>query len=157
MKHTNTAGIFKVAAIAALVLGMVPMAKAEVKGCNNATLKGTFAYTMTGFLTTPSLAGPFAEVGVQNFDGKGATTATATLSQNGNIYQVTITGKYTLNSDCTGTFTLQVAPFGITNLVYFVLDRGGNGFQSIETNPGGASVVTGVGRRQFPVGDLRND
>ena len=157
MKRNTIAKTFTIATVTALALGLAPTAKADVKGCSNATLKGTFAYTMTGFLTEPALAGPFAETGTQTFDGNGTTTAAAMLSQNGNIYKVTITGKYSVNDDCTGTFTLQVAPFGITNSVFFVIDNGGNGFQSIEINPGVVSVVTGVGRRQFPVGDLRNN
>jgi hypothetical protein len=37
-------------------------------------------------------AGAFGEVGRQTFDGKGKTEATATLSANGNIQQVTIEG-----------------------------------------------------------------
>ena len=152
----NIANTFSIAALTALALGLTPTAKADVKGCSNATLKGTFAYTMTGFITVPAFAGPFAETGTQTFDGNGATTASAMLSQNGNIFKVTITGTYTVNDDCTGTFTLQVAPLGITNRVFFVIDSGGNGFQSIEINPS-LSVVTGTGRRQFPVGDLRNN
>ena len=160
MKLSTIAKNFTIAAGIALGLCIAPTAKAEVQGCSNATLKGTFSYKMTGALLIPGLEGPFAEVGVQTFDGNGGTTATATLSQNGNIYQVTITGKYTVNPNCTGTFTLQVAPFGVTNLLFFVLDDGGNGFQSLEINPapgGKGSVVTGSGRRQFPVGDLRNN
>ena len=156
MKRTTIAKTFAIAAVTALALGMAPTAKADDKGCSNATLKGTFAYTMTGFVLIPALAGPFAEVGTQTFDGKGATTAAATLSQNGNIDQVTITGKYTVNPDCTGTFTLQVSPFGITNRVFFVIHDGGTGFQGIETNPAPGGVITSVGRKQFPaVADWR--
>ena len=155
MKRTTIAKTFGIAAVAALALGIAPTARADDKGCSNASLKGTFAYTMTGVLTVPGFAGPFAEVGAQTFDGRGATTATATLSQNGNIRQVTITGTYTVNPDCTGTFTLLVSPLGVTNRVFFVIHDGGTAFQSIEINPG-ISVITGIGRKQFPaVADWR--
>jgi hypothetical protein len=117
-------------------------------------MKGTFAYSSTGFITAPaSIAGPFVEVGTQYFDGRGGTTAQATASQNGNIFQLTATGTYTLNPDCTGTFTIQVAPIGVSVTVYFVLDNNVAEFQAIETGAGFA--ITRVGRRQFPVGDPR--
>jgi hypothetical protein len=100
--ETSTiARTFVIAGLMALALGSAPDAKAENKGCSNATLKGSFAYSMTGFITAPAApAGPFAEVGTQTFDGKGNTTATAMLSQNnGNIIPVTITGTFEIQPD----------------------------------------------------------
>src|SRR5712675_2112042 len=130
MKRSTIAKTFTIAAVTALALGMAPTAKADNKACSNETLKGTFAYTSTGsFTAPPALAGPFAEVGTQTFDGKGATTATATLSQNGNIFQVTIKGTYTVNPDCTGTLTLDVSPFGVTVHSFFAIADSGNEFQ----------------------------
>jgi hypothetical protein len=147
MKRTTSAKTFAITIATALALGIAPWAKADDKGCSDQTLKGTFAYTSTGSITSPaSLAGPLAEVGTQTFDGKGGTTAAATLSQNGNIIPLTITGKYTVTPECTGTFTLEVAPIGITVDVFYVLDDGGTEFQAIETAPG--VVVTRIGRRQ---------
>src|SRR5262249_37473294 len=63
-----------------LVLGIVSTAQAdEPGGCSNATLRGSFGFTSTGTLLAvqPPLAGPFAEVGRQTFDGEGNTDATA--------------------------------------------------------------------------------
>lgn len=154
MNFNNMMRTAAMAVLVALALGVAPMAKADDKGCSNASLKGAFAYSADGFITAPpSLAGPFAEVGTQTFDGKGGTSATATLSQNGNIIPITVTGSYAVNSDCTGTFTLQVAPFGITVHVLFVLNDNLTGFSALETDPG--LVITRIGRRQFPVGDWR--
>ena len=155
MKRSTIAKTFTIAAVTALALGIAPAAKADDKGCTNATLRGTFAYTMTGFIMAPpAFAGPFAEVGTQTFDGKGATTAAATLSQNGNIIPITITGTYKVNPDCTGTLTLLVAPFGVTVHNFFVIDGSGTELQAIETEPG--VVITKIYRRQFPAGDWRN-
>ena len=149
MKHSNIAKTFAFAAVAALALAMAPAAKADDKGCTNATVRGTFAYTSTGSITAPDfLAGPFAEVGTQTFDGRGGTTAVVMASQNGNILPLTVTGTYTVNSDCTGTMTLQVSPIAVTVDIYFVIDDGGNGFQAIETDAG--LVITRIGRRLFP-------
>jgi hypothetical protein len=146
IRKCSIARTFTMAAVTALALAISPTAKADDKGCSNATLQGTFAYTSTGFITAPpDFAGPFAEAGTQVFDGKGGTTAAVTLSQNGNILPVSITGTYTVNPDCTGTFTLQVSPINVTVHVFFVIDDGGDEFQAIETDPG--LVITRIGRR----------
>ena len=150
MKRSSFAKPLTIAAVTALALGIAPKAKADEGGCSNATLKGTYAYTSTGIYTP---VGPIAEVGTQTFDGKGATTATATLSQNGNMVPLTITGTYTVNPDCTGTFTLQVSPIGITVHVLFVIDNSGIEFQAMETDPG--DIITRIGRRQFRGDDWR--
>src|SRR5215472_4303627 len=105
---------FGAVAIAALALGLAPAAKADNKGCSASTLKGTFTYTTTGsVVAAPAPVGPYAEVGTQTFDGKGGISASGMSSANGNVIPVTNTGTYILNADCTGTFTLQIAP-GIT-------------------------------------------
>src|SRR5260370_41329364 len=145
----SIAKTFTMAAVTALALAISPTAKADDKGCSNVTLTGTFACTSTGFITAPpDFAGPFAETGTQIFNGRGGTPAAVTLSQNGNILPVTIKGTYTVNPDCTGTFTLLVSPIGVTVHVFFVIDDSGNGFQAIETDPG--LVITRIGRRLFP-------
>ena len=69
------------------------------------------------------------------------------------VCEVPVVGTYTTNRDCTGTFTLQVSPLGVTVHVYFVLADSGNEFQAIETDPG--LVITHVARAQFAVGDPR--
>src|SRR5277367_2029159 len=122
MKHNTVAKTLIITAVAALALSIAPMAKADDKGCSNASLQGTYGYSSFGTITAPpEIAGPIAEVGTQNFDGRGNTTATATISSSGTIVPLTITGLYTVNPDCTGTFTLQVAPFGIVVDVLFVI------------------------------------
>jgi hypothetical protein len=154
MKRSTIAKTFAITAVTALALSVAPAANAADKGCNVATLLGTFAYSSNGSIASPAeIAGPFVEVGTQAFDGNGGTTGTAMFSQNGNILQITVTGTYTVNSDCTGTFTLQVSPIAVTVHVYFVLDNTNSGFQAIETDSG--LVITRTAQRQFPVGDWR--
>jgi len=152
MKRSTFGKNFTVAAAAALALSLAPSAKADDKGCSNAILRGTFAYTSTGSIATPpEIAGPFVEVGTQTFDGSGGTTGSAMSSQNGNISPLTVAGTYTVNPDCTGTMTLQVTFPGIPAFpvdVYFVVDDAGNEFQAIETDAG--LVITRIGRRLFP-------
>jgi len=154
MEHSTAAKAFTIAAVTALALGVTPTANAEDKGCSNATLKGTFAHRGAGFITAPAgLAGPLAHVGTVTFDGKGGVTATGIVSQNGNIVPATEIGTYAVNPDCTGTYTTQVSPVGITSHIYFVIDDNGDEVQILETDAG--TVIAGVLRRQFSVGDWR--
>jgi hypothetical protein len=149
MKSSTIAKTFTIAAVTALALGIAPTAKADDKGCSNATLRGTFAHRASGFVTAPPvMAGPFAGVGTDTFDGKGGITGTATLSINGNIVPVTETGTYKVNPDCTGTYTIP----GVTTL-FFVITDSGNEIQGICIDPG--VVLTHIFRRQYPAGDWR--
>jgi hypothetical protein len=154
MKRSTIAQTFTIAAVTALALGIAPIAKADSnKGCSNATLKGTFAHTATGFVTAPpAMAGPLTGVGTDTFDGNGGATSTATLSLNGNIVPVTATGTYKVNPDCTGTYTFG-GPGGMTHLVFVIADSG-NEIDAICADPG--LVLPHVFKRQFPVSDWRN-
>ena len=153
MKRNTTANTFAIAA-AILVLSMAPSAKAQNRGCSNGIIKGTFAFTASGSVTAPpSLPEAIAEIGTQTFDGVGGTTGAATLSANGKIFAVTWTGTYTVNPDCTGTYTMLISPFGATIRSSFVVGNNGTEFLAIETEPG--FIILRTGRRQFPVGDYR--
>ena len=155
MKRTTIVKTLLIVVASALVVGMVPGTQAVDKGCTNASLKGTFGYTNTGSIIAPAPdAGPFAGVGTQTFDGRGGTTATATVSQNGNIFAVTITGTYSVNPDCTGTLELLISPAGIPSFkghAFFVIDNKGAEIRAINTDPG--AVVTTVARRHFAPAD----
>ena len=155
MKATIIQSLFTVTLITALAAGIAPTAQAADKGCSNAMLVGTFAYTNTGFFTAAASnlqAGPFAGVGVETFDGNGGTTATTWVSINGNIFQATIKGTYSVNPDCTGTLTLvpSIVSPPVTlppGQVFFVIDDNGDEFRAINIISG--HVITTVGRRQF--------
>jgi hypothetical protein len=154
MKRSTIANAFTVAAVTVLALGLAPTARADGKGCSNATLKGTFSQKGTGVITDPpAFAGPMANVGTLTFDGNGAVTGALISSLNGTIVPATETGTYRVNPDCTGTYTVQISPLGITANAFFVIDDGGNEIQIITTDPG--VVITCTARRQFPTGDWR--
>ena len=148
MKRSTIANAFSIAAITALALGVSPAASAD-NTCSNSTLHGNYAQKGTGVITAPpDQAGPFANVGTLNFDGKGGLTGNLVVSQNGATSQVTETGTYTVNSDCTGTYTVQIDPFGFTSQAFFAIDEGGNEVQIIATDPG--SVITCLAKKVFP-------
>lgn len=153
MKRSTFAKTLVIAGATALVLAVAPVAQAADKGCSTLSLTGTFAFTVTGALVAaPAPLGPYAQVGTQTFDGKGGTTITGMTNQNGNVSQSASTGTYTVNPDCTGTFTLPIAP-GIASHYFFALDDSGLGYQAICLDP--VAVITRTGRRQFPTGDWR--
>lgn len=134
------------------VLGFMPKTQAdenEKKECSVASLRGSFGFTSNGALVAAPapLAGPFGEIGRQTFDGMGNTDGAATLSANGNIRNVTVQGTYVVNSDCTGSMTLAVSPFGSTVPVDFVIDDDGAELRAIVTGAG--TVETRVYRKQF--------
>jgi hypothetical protein len=145
---SSIATFFTMAAVTALALVLAPAAKAVDLGCSNTSLRGSFAYTETGSLVAaPAPIGPYAEVGVQTFDGNGNTTVTGMSSTNGTASPADQTGTYTVNSDCTGTFMLQIAP-GVTVHFFFAISNDGNLFQALCLDP--VAVITRLGRRRFP-------
>ena len=151
---STIAKTFTIAIVTVLALGLAPTAKADDKGCTNATLQGTFSQKGTGVIIAPaSLAGPMANVGTLTFDGSGAVTGTVVNSLNGTIVAGTEKGTYHVNRDCTGTYTVQISPLGITGSAFFVIDNLANEIQILTTDPG--VVIICVARRQFPVGDSR--
>jgi hypothetical protein len=149
MKRSNTTKTFVIAAVTALALAIAPTAKAQVnKGCNNGTLQGTFAYTVTGsFVAAPAPLGLYAEAGAQTFDGNGGTAAAGMSNTNGNVMPSSTVGTYTVNSDCTGTFTLQIAP-GIASHYFFVIANNGSSYQAVCLDP--VAVITRIGNRLVP-------
>ena len=153
MKRNTTTRALALAAFA-FALGVAPMAKADNKGCSLATLKGTWADKDTGFITAPpQFAGTFAALTVETYDGNGNVTFSGTASLNGNIVSSTAKGTYTVNPDCTGTYTAVNPVLGITAHAVFVIADSGNELQILVTDPG--TVISCIARRQFPAGDWR--
>jgi len=154
MKRTIAPTTLAIVFATVLVLGIVPRAQAdEHRKCSNASLQGSFGFTSTGTLLAlpPPLAGPFAEVGRQTFDGNGNTDATATASANGHIAKLTLQGTYVVNPDCTGSMTLYVFELGSSFNADFVIDDDGAELRVIVyTAPG--SVESRVYKKQFSRG-----
>jgi hypothetical protein len=152
MKNNNSTTVGKVFTIAAaltLALAIAPAVQASDKGCSNYLLRGTYSQIGSGVITAPpDQAGPFANVGTLVFDGSGGLTGTLVVSSNGSSSPATETGTYTVNSDCTGTYTVQIAPFGITSQAFFAIDSNGDELEIIVTDPG--SVIICVAKKLYP-------
>jgi hypothetical protein len=148
MTRSTIAKSFTIAAVTALALSVAPTAKADDRGCSNLSINGTFAVTTTGYaVAAPDPVGPaFAQVSMQTFDGNGGTTNVGMSNANGKVGQANNTGTYTVNPDCTGTFTLTVAQGSST--WFFVIADNWNEIRAICVDP--YAVLTKIGRRIYP-------
>jgi hypothetical protein len=115
--------------------------------CTNESLAGEFGFTAHG-TTVPALGlqapltGAFASSGSATFDGSGHFTLTATSSFNGVIQgPATVTGTYTVNSDCSYT---SKASNGVTFRAVIV--KGGHELLILQTTPG--VVITGLAKKK---------
>jgi hypothetical protein len=105
-------------------------AQANATSCSLSTLKGTYSVQgqgtviaqLPGFPVPPF---PFAEVAVDLFDGAGNVSGKATVNIDGVVMQATVAGTYVLNSDCTGTLSLQTSVGLPVNESFVVLRNGG--------------------------------
>ena len=162
----------------AVVIGMFCIgasaagAHAQEAGCTNATLKGNYAFTVSGqiFATTP--AGPATiqrdGIAMTYFDGEGNLTQEDFVLSSPNApapasppssdpvtgFHDNETGKYKVFPDCTGTFTINTPATSPTITVKFVLSNGGNSIHTIVnslTLPGASeptpALIHSEGRR----------
>ena len=149
MKRSTIAKTFAMSAVAALALGLAPMAKAEGKECSAATLEGSFARTDTGFVP----AGPLAGLSFMTFDGSGTFKFAGWASVNGVVGESEGTGTYEVKPDCTGKYTSQ-ASNGRTGTAFIVITNNGNEIQIQPTNPG--TTLNCIARKVFPVGNPKD-
>jgi hypothetical protein len=99
----------------------------------NATLRGTYMSRAEGTVVG---VGPLAAVGWLTYDGKGNVVNGFTISVNGVISSGTISGPYTVNSDCTGSTNLSGSNY------YFIVTPDGSTVNWIASDPG--SVFSGT-------------
>ncbi len=115
--------------------------------CALASLKGPYAYNVTGSVQSPSgtEVADIAAAGLAVSDGKGHVTGHDWASTNGVTTARTLTATYTVDRDCTGTVHIVFTPGGAVD-VFFVLADGGRAFKAIQKDPG--TVISGDGVRQ---------
>ena len=109
---------------ALFVLGLAPTVRANEEECSLEDIRGTYAYTLTGFLTEGPNAGPLAAVGRLTFDGKGSIFGRDTISINGHVTRGrTFSGTYVVNEDCTYS-TIVVDSLGQEHIAdHVIVDR----------------------------------
>ena len=98
--------------VAALALSMSAFALAD-SDCTQKTLRGTYVFTASGFTIVSGVAQPKAIVEAIDFKGDGTLTVPfSTRSVNGSVIRVPAggTGKYSLDTGCSGTVTFDGGP-----------------------------------------------
>ena len=125
-----------------------PVARAS---CSQANLKGAYAVAGQGTLVT-SLPGipapaPWAESSLANFDGAGGLSGKGTVNIGCVVLNITFTGTYNVNSDCTGDVTIDTNS-GITVHHAIVVIGNGKRFIETESDPNFAVVQYSVEKLQ---------
>jgi hypothetical protein len=151
MKRFHWKLIF-VGAIALLAVGAQARAQStDNDGCTNRTLKGDYAFTVSGTIWVTDPEGVLEEVqrggiAMTHFDGAGnLTQVDFVMAGHNNLptppappsdpvtgFHTMETGKYTVYSDCTGTFTIN-SP-GTVIVTKFVLSNHGRSIHTIVTS-----------------------
>ncbi|MGD1025496.1 MAG: hypothetical protein ABR880_22160 [Candidatus Sulfotelmatobacter sp.] len=121
------------AAVACLTL--MAVSPAQAAACWNASLRGRYAQTISGeILPGPGIVQPQNGVAITNFDGQGTFTQEDFVVIGGTPVSLGFatgeTGTYTVNSDCTGTATINYPDGSWIDLELVVIDQG-NEFRTV--------------------------
>jgi hypothetical protein len=104
-----TRTIVRTICLATLFVTLPAVAPAQGhRTCSNASLAGTWGYTETGTVMSPTGPVLVAAVGTYTFDHAGSFSGTQSSSTGGKVGQDTKLGTYTVNADCTATLLLSV-------------------------------------------------
>ena len=114
-------------------------AAGNAQSCSNASLNGTYVFTIHGQILAGPAAGIVDGIALATFDGQGNMTQIDAVSHNGVVAQVWRPGTatYTVNPNCTGSMTLVNAGSPPLNLV-FIVAKQGKEIHVVVTNPGTA-------------------
>jgi hypothetical protein len=130
------------------VLTVLAIGDTEAGQCTLESVKGEFGATFTGTIaiTAEQPAELFAAVARIVCDGQGSCHGEGTQSLNGTIVPFGDQGTtYTVNSDCTGSITVDLVDGPTIHFNFIVVDNGKE-IRSIQTDPG--TAVTGNLRQQ---------
>jgi hypothetical protein len=127
----------------------------------DASVAGDWGYTKTGTLFLPTGAAvPFATMGKLTLEADGTLSGVNTGSVNGAVSNDLLSGTFQINSDCTGTATIEVHDQSgnllRTLAMALVVDDNWRELRGLVTSlvlPSGASlrsVITAQARRVFP-------
>jgi hypothetical protein len=112
MRSNITRTTLVVMSVATLYMTLVPAAHAE-DICSTAKAAGDWGFTLTGTLLLPTGPVPAAAVARGTVDAEGNfTSATEARNVGGGFANETLTGSWTVNSDCTGTLTVHAYESG---------------------------------------------
>jgi len=141
----------------ATFVGSVPTARAH--SCSTQGAAGDYGFTLTGVILTATGSIPAAAVGRATVDVSGHVTGGEARSVAGGYADETFTGTLSVNSDCTGSMTLNFYEAGtlvrtsVLSVVFVDNQQELRMVQKSFTLPNGASlpvVITAEAKRIFP-------
>jgi len=161
----NKVSVARLAALALLALGSLALANAQTNSpaCNNQLIAGNYGFTVQG--TKLGGLGPVGQqvgIALTYFDGQGGLSQIDTVTVAGNVVadftHTPATGTYSVNPDCTGTFTINFTDGRPPVVTSFVVVSNGNEIDTVVTSAGGKEgiLATGsIGKRRFSWGWAR--
>ncbi len=151
--------VVDVAALVLLMLGALGSgyAQSESAACNNKLIAGNYGFTIQGNkLGGQGPTGPQVGVAMTEFDGKGGLTQIDTVTVSGEFVadftHTPATGTYTVNSDCTGTFTINFTDGRPPVVANLVVVEGGSEIDTVVISAGenqGIIASGSIGKRRF--------
>jgi hypothetical protein len=149
----------RAAALVLLTLGTLGSgyAQSDTPGCNNRLIAGTYGFTIQGNkLGGLGPVGPQVGVAMTEFDGKGGLSQIDTVTVNGVVVadftHTPANGTYTVNPDCTGTFTINFTDGRPPVVANFVVVEGGFEIDTVVISAGGKQgliATSSIGKRRF--------
>jgi hypothetical protein len=139
--HSKTR-FFTLAAL--LVLAISVSSSASETNCSNASLNGSYALHATREIKN---VGPFAAVGRFVLDGNGNLSGTLWQRINGNNVVETLTGEYSVSSNCIVRDSWHLS-LGETTTHLSVIQNNGTEYVILNNTSGSPSTVSGEAKRQ---------
>jgi len=147
--------MFASALLALATLGSV-YAQSDSPACNNHLIRGNYGFTIQGTkLVGPGPTGQQIGVAMTQFDGNGNLTQIDTVTINGEVVadftHTPATGSYTVNSNCTGTFTIDFTDGRPPVTASLVVVDNGSEIDTVVTSAGGNEGIlatSSIGKRR---------
>jgi hypothetical protein len=149
MKRSIARTTFVIISAVTLCMGLATAAYAEDDGgCSTVRVAGKWGFTLTGTLLLPAPIGPVpgAAVGRISVDAAGNISGTEARNVGGSFANETITGSWTVNSDCTTIVTVKIYESGVlvrTSVLSGVFVNQSNKLRAVQeslTNPDGSTI-----------------
>ncbi|HEX4783628.1 MAG TPA: hypothetical protein VH350_04765 [Candidatus Sulfotelmatobacter sp.] len=132
-------------------------AQSESHRCNSRLIAGNYGFILTGNkLAGNGPVGPQVGVAMTHFDGDAGLTQIDTVTVAGKVVadftHTPATGTYSVNPDCTGTFTLDFTDGRPPVVANFLVVKDGMEIDAVVISAGGEQgiiAVSSIGKRLF--------
>jgi hypothetical protein len=149
--------IVRLTALILVALAALGSASARAAVCTNKLLAGNYGVVVQGTkLGGLGFIGQQVGVASATYDGNGNFTQIDTVTIAGNVVSdfthTPATGTYTVNPDCTGTFTINFTDGRPPVVANFVLVDSGNEIDAVVISAGGAQGIlatSSIGKKRF--------